>query len=88
MGCRLEGGWLPGCKRQGDIHGKLWNAGGKDLSAAPICVKSMSLAVGRCVLEKTRWEDWVMHRVKVEDSGLAGGHSVTETLSTGCADEF
>ena len=51
-------------------------------------VKSMSLAVGRCVLEKTRWEDWVMHGVKVEDSGLAGGHSVTETVSTGCADEF
>lgn len=37
MGCSIEGGWLPGCKRQGDIHGKLWSAGGKKLSAAPIC---------------------------------------------------
>lgn len=40
-------------------------------------VRSISLAVGRCVLEKTRWEDWLMPGVGVEDSGLAGGHTVT-----------
>lgn len=47
-------------------------AGGRELSAA----SSISLAAGRCVLEKTRWEDRLMHGIEVEDSGLAGGHTV------------
>ena len=36
VGCSLEGGWLPKCRRQGGISGKLWSAGGRELSAAPI----------------------------------------------------
>lgn len=72
VGCSLERGWLPRCRRQGGIHGKLWSAGGRELSAAP----SISLAACSCVLEKTRWEDWLMQGIEVENSGLAGDHTV------------